>query len=186
MFLGLDISTSITGATVLDDNGKILYCEAWDMRNKNHFPSPFIKADFVKNSLLDLTIKFRIEHIFVEQSLQAFRPGFSSAKTLLTLARFNGIVSYICLDVLGIEPEYISASTARLQFNVPTGDYHYFTVNDVGRLKIDSGFMEIQDGIDIRNPTTTTPSSAGFGDIAGWVKIQVDGGNYSFPVWNLP
>ena len=80
----------------------------------------------------------------------------------------------------------ISASTARLQFNVPTGDYHYFTVNDAGRLKIDSGFLEIQDGIDIRNPTTTTPSSAGFGDIAGWVKIQVDGGNYSFPVWNLP
>ena len=113
MFLGLDISTSITGATVLDDNGKILYCEAWDMRNKNYFPSPFIKADFVKNSLLDLTIKFRIEHIFVEQSLQAFRPGFSSAKTLLTLARFNGIVSYICLDVVGVEPEYISASTAR-------------------------------------------------------------------------
>jgi len=83
------------------------------MRNKNHFPSPFIKADFVKNSLLDLTMKFRIEYIFVEQSLQAFRPGFSSAKTLLTLARFNGIVSYICLDVVGIEPEYISASTAR-------------------------------------------------------------------------
>ena len=113
MILGLDISTSITGATVLDDVGKVLYCESWDMRNKNHFPSPFIKADFVKNSLLDLTIKFRIEHIFVEQSLQAFRPGFSSAKTLLTLARFNGIVSYICLDVVGVEPEYISASTAR-------------------------------------------------------------------------
>jgi hypothetical protein len=113
VILGLDISTSITGVTVLDDNGKILHCEALDMRNKNHFPSPFIKADFVKNSLLDLTMKFRIEYIFVEQSLQAFRSGFSSAKTLLTLARFNGIVSYICLDVVGIEPEYISASTAR-------------------------------------------------------------------------
>ena len=113
MILGLDISTSITGATVLDNGGKILYCEAWDTRNKNHFPSPFIKADFIKGNLLGLTIKFPIKHIFVEQSLQAFRPGFSSAKTLLTLARFNGIVSYICLDVLGIEPEYISASTAR-------------------------------------------------------------------------
>ena len=124
MILGLDISTSITGATVLDDVGKVLYCESWDMRNKNHFPSPFIKADFVKNSLLDLTIKFRIEHIFVEQSLQAFRPGFSSAKTLLTLARFNGIVSYICLDVVGVEPEYISASTARKSngIKIPRGE----------------------------------------------------------------
>ena len=124
MLLGLDISTSITGATVLDDNGKVLYCEAWDTRNKNHFSSPFSKATFVKERLLDLTIKFRIEYIFVEQSLQAFRPGFSSAKTLLTLAKFNGIVSYICLDVLGIEPEYIGASTARKSngIKIPRGE----------------------------------------------------------------
>jgi hypothetical protein len=87
----------------------------------------------------------------------------------------------------------ITASADRLHFNVPTGDYHYFTVNDVGRLKIDSGFMEIQDGIDIRNPTTTVPGTAGsgsteveYGDIHGWLKIQVDGGNYSIPVWALP
>ena len=87
----------------------------------------------------------------------------------------------------------ISASTARLHYNVPTSDYHYFTVNNDGRLKIDSGFMEIQDGIDIRNPTTTVPGTAGsgsteveYGDIHGWLKIQVDGGNYSIPVWALP
>ena len=36
-----------------------------------------------------------IQKIFIEENLQAFRPGFSSAKTLLTLARFNGIVSYL-------------------------------------------------------------------------------------------
>jgi len=80
----------------------------------------------------------------------------------------------------------ISASSDRLHFNVPTGDYHYFTVNDDGRLKITADDVQIQNWIDIRNPTTTTPSSAGFGDLAGWVKIQIDGGNYSFPVWNLP
>ena len=113
MFLGLDISTSITGATVLDDVGKVLYCEAWDMRNKNRFPSLFVKASFIKERLLDLSIKFHIKHIFIEQSLQAFRPGFSSAKILLTLAKFNGIVSYICQSDMGIEPEYIGASTAR-------------------------------------------------------------------------
>ena len=113
MILGLDISTSITGATVLDDDEKILYCEAWDMRNKNHFSSLFEKAIFVKGRLLELSIRFHIRHIFIEQSLQAFRPGFSSAKTLLTLAKFNGIVSYICQDSMNIEPEFIPASTAR-------------------------------------------------------------------------
>ena len=112
MILGLDISTSITGATVLDDNGEVVYCEAWDTRNKNHFPGLYDKANFVKGRLLDLRTMFDIEHIFIEQSLQAFRPGFSSAKTILTLAKFNGIVSYICQDNF-TAPEYIGASTAR-------------------------------------------------------------------------
>ena len=124
MFLGLDISTSITGATLIDDIGQIMYCEAWDMRNKNHFPDLYDKANFVKGRLLDLRGMYLIEHVFIEQSLQAFRPGFSSAKTLLTLASFNGIVSYICQDELGIKPEYIGASTARKSngIKIPRGE----------------------------------------------------------------
>ena len=124
MILGLDISTSITGATVVDDIGQVLYCEAWDMRNKNHFPDLYNKANFVKGRLLDLSIHFHIKHVFIEQSLQAFRPGFSSAKTLLTLASFNGIVSYVCQDQLGIKPEYIGASTARKSngIKIPRGE----------------------------------------------------------------
>ena len=96
-------------------------------------------------------------------------------------------------DALDASTSGITATADRLHFNVPTGDYHYFTVNNDGRLKIDSGFLEIQDGIDIRNPTTTVPGTAGsgsteveYGDIHGWLKIQVDGGNYSIPVWALP
>ena len=124
MFLGLDISTSITGATIIDDVGQVLYCEAWDTRNKNHFPDLWSKAELVKGRLLDLRAMFVIEHVFIEQSLQAFRPGFSSAKTLLTLASFNGIVSYICQDQLGVKPEYIGASTARKLngIKVPRGE----------------------------------------------------------------
>jgi len=124
VILGLDISTSITGVTLVDDIGQVLYCEAWDMRNKNHFPDLYNKANFVKGRLLDLSIQFHIKHVFIEQSLQAFRPGFSSAKTLLTLASFNGIVSYICQDELGIKPEYIGASTARKSngIKIPRGE----------------------------------------------------------------
>tara|TARA_Y100000310_G_scaffold302937_1_gene340793 strand:- start:875 stop:1396 length:522 start_codon:yes stop_codon:yes gene_type:complete len=124
MILGLDISTSITGATVLNKDGEVLYCEAWDMRNKNHFPDLFNKASLIKGRLLDLSIQFHIKHIFIEQSLQAFRPGFSSAKTLLTLAKFNGIISYICQNDMGIKPEYIGASTARKMsgIKIPRGE----------------------------------------------------------------
>ena len=98
MILGLDISTSIVGATVLNNEGEVIYCEAWDLRNKKDFPTLYEKAQRVKQKLAILydAKKHRFKTIFIEQSLMAFRPGFSSAKTILTLAKFNGIVSYIC------------------------------------------------------------------------------------------
>ena len=62
-------------------------------------------------------------HIFIEQSLQSFRSGFSSAKTLSTLSRFNGVVSWICYKTFDVEPEYIAATSARksVGIKVPKG-----------------------------------------------------------------
>ena len=113
MILGLDISTSITGATVLDEAGNIVFCEAWDLRNKNKFPTLFDKGKLIKNRLRELNEHFRVDEIYIEQSLQSFRSGFSSAKTLSTLSRFNGIVSWICYQVFDLQPNYIAATSAR-------------------------------------------------------------------------
>ena len=110
MILGLDISTSITGATVMDKKGNILMCEAWDTRKIKNF---FQKAAVIRSRILDTKIEYPITKIVIEQSLQMFRPGFSSAKTLTTLSKFNGIVSWMCYRITGIEPEYVSASSAR-------------------------------------------------------------------------
>lgn len=111
--LGLDISTSITGATILSETGDILYCESWDTRNKKHFPTLFHKAEFIKNKLKDLHVDYNIHKVFIEENLQSFRSGFSSAKTISTLAKMNGIVSYTVFSELGIEPEYLAATSAR-------------------------------------------------------------------------
>ena len=119
MLLGLDISTSITGATVLDKNGNIVFCEAWDTRNKNKYPTLYHKADFLKNNLKTLDKRFNIGYVYIEQSLQSFRSGFSSAKTLSTLSRFNGIVSWTCWSLFGTEPQMIAASSARKKIGVP-------------------------------------------------------------------
>ena len=123
MILGLDISTSITGVTVLNNEGEILHCEAIDTRNKNHFPTLFDKAQKVEDYLLDIEYKYDIKHIYIEKSLQTFRSGFSSAKTLSTLASFNGIVSWICWGIWSIQPEYLSATSARKScgIKVPRG-----------------------------------------------------------------
>jgi Holliday junction resolvasome RuvABC endonuclease subunit len=113
VILGLDVSTSIVGATVLDATGGVVYCESWDLRNKKKFSDLHEKASEVRELLKALKEEYTFDSIFIEQSLQAFRPGFSSAKTILTLAKFNGIVSYLCYDVFNKKPEYVGASSAR-------------------------------------------------------------------------
>ena len=51
MILGLDISTSITGYTVLLNNGQIAEIGHWDTRNKNHFTDLFSKALYIKDKI---------------------------------------------------------------------------------------------------------------------------------------
>ena len=120
MILGLDISTSITGATVIDENGKVIHNEAWDLRKYKEF---FQKAEIVKGKIWELEVTFLIKEVYIEQSLQSFRSGFSSAKTLSTLSRFNGVVSWLCYDILKLKPEYIAATSARKKcgIKVPKG-----------------------------------------------------------------
>ena len=98
MILGLDVSSSITGVSVVDNTGAIIYCEHIDTRNKNKFPTLLDKARHIKEGLQSVREQYNIESIFIEESLQTFRSGFSSAKTLSTLAKINGIVSEVVVS----------------------------------------------------------------------------------------
>lgn len=111
MILGLDISTSITGYSILDLTGSIVEIGHWDMRNKNHFLDLFQKALFIKDKLKE--IDYPIDHIFIEPALNMFMMGRSSSHTISTLIKFNGIVSWMCYEEFGITPEYIPAISAR-------------------------------------------------------------------------
>ena len=110
MILGLDISTSITGYTILDYEGEILACNHIDMRKEKNF---FNKIQMVNARLEDLLVDYDIEHVYIEQSLQSFRSGFSSAQTLSLLSKINGIVSWLCYNLFGGEPNYLAATSAR-------------------------------------------------------------------------
>jgi hypothetical protein len=110
--VGLDISTSITGATIIQDD-KIIKSFTWDTRNKRKFPTLYEKAALLEKDFLTIKKNYDITDIYIEQSLQSFRSGFSSAKTLSTLSRFNGIVSWLCYKIFKIPPEMIAASSAR-------------------------------------------------------------------------
>ena len=119
MILGLDISTSIIGVCVMKDN-KIVKTDYIDLRKIGGF---LHKSKAVEDYLKANIKSQKIEHIFIEEALMFFRRGGSTAKTMATLQRFNGIVSWLCFDVLGLEPKYITPISARSKcgIKVPRG-----------------------------------------------------------------
>ncbi len=120
MALGLDISTSCTGWCLLSakspekfdsiDIGAVYLSDIDDV---------FEKACAVKNCLLGFLDR-NITHVFIEENLQSFSRGLSSAQTLVTLARFNGIVSYISQEVLGTPPVFLNVNVARKSLGLKT------------------------------------------------------------------
>mgnify|MGYP005990825467 FL=1 len=111
MILGLDISTSITGFSVVNYDGTVLEIGHWDTRSKTKFDDFYDKALFIRNKIKELD--YPIDHIFIEPALNMFMMGKSSSHTISTLTKFNGILSWICYEEFGIKPEYIPAISAR-------------------------------------------------------------------------
>ena len=110
MILGLDVSTTSTGWAVLDDAGNLLEMGSFAL---SKFDNLFDKASQVRVGLEGVKFKYKIRKISIEEPLQGFRRGMSSAHTLLTLARFNGIVSWLAFDVFSIKPVFFDSTSAR-------------------------------------------------------------------------
>lgn len=121
--LALDVSTSVTGVSVIDANvapddvgSHILLLDRIEFKGCSTL---WAKADCVKQYLRSLAqgdrrIRFKaVRRIAIEEPLMGFRPGMSSAQTITQLMRFNGIVSYIAYTEFGVQPEYLSSAHAR-------------------------------------------------------------------------
>lgn len=92
--LGLDISTSVTALCVLGEDHKML--ELIPIKLATKFDNLWDKANEVKRVFQEsVEPKYLIKRIFVEENAKRFSQGFTSADTILTLAKMNGIVSYI-------------------------------------------------------------------------------------------
>ena len=109
MILALDISTSITGFCVLHKFGDPIHVGYIDLRKEKDF---FRKVDLVKEKIVELNEKYKFEEVAIEEPLQSFARGLSSARTLFTLAKFNGIVQYIVYS-LGLIVTVINVNNAR-------------------------------------------------------------------------
>jgi len=111
LHLGLDISTSNVGWCIINSkDNSLVSAGAIELSKKKDI---FEKCSSVRKVLSDLNIHFGVDLVFIEENLQAFRPGFSSAKTIVTLARFNGMVTLMCHDEFSIQPLFLNVNNAR-------------------------------------------------------------------------
>lgn len=152
LILGLDVSTSVTGVCIVDpqiqpdDVGShILYLDRVEFKKCKTL---WEKADVIAYELSEfLNIHPGKYRVVLEEPLMGFRAGMSSAATITTLMRFNGIVSYIAREIFKNDPEYIASSSARKLCGIKmqktaiagmTGKeqvFKYMTENDLKHVK---------------------------------------------------
>ena len=115
MILGLDISTTIVGIALLDDESNLIVSAHWDISKHDTL---FEKAEVVGSLIWELRTKYTIRNVFIETALKKFFPGKSRADTIIKLAKFNGIVSWLCFDTFGDAPTFINVNTARTLYGL--------------------------------------------------------------------
>jgi hypothetical protein len=117
LVLGLDVSTSVTGLVLLDNvvnfdpTKNIVHYEPIEFKGCTTF---WQKCDRIKQQLDKLHAQQpNVENFYIEEPMKRFAEGFSSAETISTLQRFNGIVCYLVREIWKIDPTYINVSSAR-------------------------------------------------------------------------
>ena len=117
--LGIDISTSVTAYSLMNtevsQRNKVIKYDGIHLEKEK---SLYNKAELVRESFTRLASEYKIDKIYVEESLQAFRRGLSSARTLSTLSRFNGVVCYLAEDIFKVEVHLVNVIHARSHLGI--------------------------------------------------------------------
>ena len=94
--LGLDVSTSNVGICLMDTEQpqmhRVVLAIATPLSKEKGL---YAKTCKVRDTIIDILSDHDIDVVAIEESLQAFRRNMSSARTIRTLNRFNGIISWI-------------------------------------------------------------------------------------------
>jgi len=115
MILGLDVSTSKTGWCLLRDDGTLAKMGCVESHSGADL---FDKADHLVKTLVDIVKDQGVIEIVIEEPLLRFAKGMSSASTLLTLNRYNGMVTYACWRDLRIRPTHLNVIFARRRLGI--------------------------------------------------------------------
>lgn len=119
LILGLDVSTSVTGYSLIDTElppeDSLIKFEGIHL---SKYKCIYEKADHVLHHLEKIKSDYCIEKVCVEEALQTFRRGLSSARTLSSLMRFNGVVCYLAKKTFDVPVELINVIHARSHLGI--------------------------------------------------------------------
>ena len=110
--LGLDVSTKTIGMALFEHDGKLLELTHITPKIKpqpeNKLEELFRKVDAFEK-LLTRYIELDIDKVVIEEPLL----NSNNVNTVATLLRFNGMISKVVDDVLGVVPDFISSYDSR-------------------------------------------------------------------------
>jgi hypothetical protein len=115
--LGIDASTTCTAVVLLENASKYdpkLHVVHYEPITFSSCKTFWEKCDLIRDKLINLSSSFKsLDAFFIEEPMKRFAQGFSSAETISTLQRFNGIVCYIVRDIWHVDVTYINVASAR-------------------------------------------------------------------------
>jgi Holliday junction resolvasome RuvABC endonuclease subunit len=113
--LGLDISSSVIGWALLEDDGK-----GGSLIDYGHLKPPpkpkgsiAFRASAAYDMVSDLLNRKSPDSVAIEAYASKFSAGRSTARTIIVLSVFNEVISMACLREASIEPHKYAVSTIR-------------------------------------------------------------------------
>ena len=116
MIFGWDISTTISGYCVLDDDGNVFDIGAINF--KKHGKDVLKKFEQIEGWIENYEHMDKVKVTIIEAPLRRFSPGKSSATTLFNLHSFNVGIQYMMYKRLGRKPFTINATSARKKLGI--------------------------------------------------------------------
>jgi len=112
--LGLDISSSKVGIALLKDD-KIIISEV--LKFKSNLPLEERALQF-EQRMQRIEQHYVVYEVYVEQPAMMFKGGKTTAYTMATLQRFNGMCCYVLRKIYDITPVLINPRSARSKLGI--------------------------------------------------------------------
>jgi hypothetical protein len=107
--LGLDVSSSKIGIALLN-NDDIVISEVLKFKSSQSLEE---RAEQFERRMREIEELHVIYDVFVEQPAMMFKGGKTTAHTMATLQRFNGMCCYVVNSVFEMEAELVNPLSAR-------------------------------------------------------------------------